>query len=80
MAFYIGDVRDLANVKNAMHGVDYIFHTVALKYVLPCEFFFIEPVKTNILGIEKEQSKKILIHYSRDLLKQELLSCLLIYT
>lgn len=80
IAFYIGDVRDLTNVENAMHGVNYNFYTVALKYELPCEFFFIEPVKRNILGIEREQSKKILIHYSRNLLKQELLSYLLIYT
>ncbi|MEG0338543.1 MAG: polysaccharide biosynthesis protein, partial [Oscillospiraceae bacterium] len=37
--FYIGDVRDLASVKNAMHGVDYIFHAAALKQVPSCEFF-----------------------------------------
>ncbi len=50
--FYIGDVRDLASVKNAMHGVDYIFHAAALKQVPSCEFFPIEAVKTNILGTE----------------------------
>ena len=44
--FYIGDVRDLASVKNAMHGVDYIFHAAALKQVPSCEFFPIEAVKT----------------------------------
>ena len=37
--FFIGDVRDLASVKNAMHGVDYIFHAAALKQVPSCEFF-----------------------------------------
>ena len=48
--FYIGDVRDLQSVKNAMHGVDYIFHAAALKQVPSCEFFPIEAVKTNVLG------------------------------
>ena len=50
--FYIGDVRDLQSVKNAMHDVDYIFHAAALKQVPSCEFFPIEAVKTNILGTE----------------------------
>ncbi|MBE5757102.1 MAG: NAD-dependent epimerase/dehydratase family protein [Clostridiales bacterium] len=50
--FYIGDVRDINSVKNAMHGVDYIFHAAALKQVPSCEFFPIEAVKTNVLGTE----------------------------
>lgn len=50
--FFIGDVRDLASVKNAMYGVDYIFHAAALKQVPSCEFFPIEAVKTNVLGTE----------------------------
>ncbi len=50
--FFIGDVRDLASVKNAMHGVDYIFHAAALKQVPSCEFFPVEAVKTNVLGTE----------------------------
>ncbi len=50
--FYIGDVRDLASVKNAMYDVDYIFHAAALKQVPSCEFFPIEAVKTNVLGTE----------------------------
>ena len=50
--FYIGDVRDLASVKNAMHRVDYIFHAAALKQVPSCEFFPLEAVKTNVLGTE----------------------------
>lgn len=50
--FYIGDVRDIASIKNAMHGVDYIFHAAALKQVPSCEFFPIEAVKTNVLGTE----------------------------
>ena len=52
ISFYIGDVRDLASVKNAMHGVDYIFHAAALKQVPYCVFFPIEAVKTNVLGTE----------------------------
>ena len=50
--FYIGDVRDIGSVRNAMHGVDYIFHAAALKQVPSCEFFPIEAVKTNGLGTE----------------------------
>ena len=50
--FFIGDVRDLASVKNAMHGVDYIFHAAALKQVPSCEFFPLEAVKTNVLGTD----------------------------
>ena len=52
LKFYIGDVRDLASVKNAMHEVDYIFHAAALKQVPSCEFFPLEAVKTNILGTD----------------------------
>ncbi len=52
LKFYIGDVRDLASVKNAMHGVDYIFHAAALKQVPSCEFFPLEAVKTNVLGTD----------------------------
>ena len=50
--FYIGDVRDLASVKNAMHEVDYIFHAAALKQVPSCEFFPLEAVKTNVFGTD----------------------------
>ena len=50
--FYIGDVRDLQSVKNAIHGVDYIFHAAALKQVPSCEFFPMEAVRTNVIGTD----------------------------
>ncbi|MGM2833271.1 polysaccharide biosynthesis protein [Bacillus cereus group sp. Bce025] len=52
LKFYLGDVRDLASVKNAMHGVDYVFHAAALKQVPSCEFFPLEAEKTNIIGTD----------------------------
>lgn len=52
LKFYIGDVRDINSISNAMYGVDYIFHAAALKQVPSCEFFPLEAVKTNILGTE----------------------------
>lgn len=50
--FYIGDVRDLASIKNAMYGVDYVFHAAAFKQVPSCEFFPLEAVKTNVIGTD----------------------------
>ena len=50
--YYIGDVRDLASIKNAMYGVDYVFQAAALKQVPSCEFFPMEAVKTNIIGTD----------------------------
>ena len=50
--YYIGDVRNLQSLKDAMHGVDYIFHAAALKQVPSCEFFPLEAVKTNVIGTD----------------------------
>lgn len=72
LKFYIGDVRDIQSVKNAMHGVDYIFHAAALKQVPSCEFFPIEAVKTNVLGTDNvltaaiEEGVKCVICLSTD--------------
>lgn len=59
LKFYIGDVRDKNSVKDALHGVDYVFHAAALKQVPSCEFFPMEAVKTNVLGTENVVSAAI---------------------
>lgn len=48
--YYIGNVRNIQSLKDAMYGVDYVFHAAALKQVPSCEFFPIEAVETNVLG------------------------------
>jgi UDP-N-acetylglucosamine 4,6-dehydratase len=50
--FYIGDVRNLDSVRDAMTGVDFVFHAAALKQVPSCEFYPMEAVQTNVLGAE----------------------------
>lgn len=70
--FYIGDVRDISSVRNAMHGVDYIFHAAALKQVPSCEFFPMEAVRTNVVGTDNvltaaiEAGVKVIIGLSTD--------------
>ena len=50
--YFVGDVRDLSNLRSAMYDVDFVFHAAALKQVPSCEFFPLEAVKTNILGMD----------------------------
>lgn len=50
--FYIGDVRNMHSVEDAIQGVDYLFHAAALKQVPSCEFFPMEAVRTNIEGTD----------------------------
>lgn len=50
--FYIGDVRNIDSIRNALYGVDYVFHAAALKQVPSCEFFPIEAVRTNVVGTD----------------------------
>lgn len=52
LKFYLGDVRNVDSVTQAMNGVDFVFHAAALKQVPSCEFFPIEAVQTNTLGAE----------------------------
>lgn len=52
LKFYIGDVRDFTSIDRAMIGVDYVFHSAALKQVPSCEFFPVEATKTNVLGTQ----------------------------
>ncbi|MDF3001063.1 MAG: UDP-glucose 4-epimerase [Bacillota bacterium] len=59
LKFFLGDVRDITSVKNAVQGVDYIFHAAALKQVPSCEFFPLEALKTNALGTENVLSSAI---------------------
>ena len=52
LKFYIGDVRDIGSIDDAMRGVDYVFHAAALKQVQSCEFYPMQAVKTNVIGTE----------------------------
>lgn len=52
LRFYIGDVRDTSSLRQAMKGVDYVFHAAALKQVPSCEFYPMEALRTNVIGTE----------------------------
>ena len=63
--FYIGDVRSVDSVSNAMAGVDYVFHAAALKQVPSCEFYPLEALRTNCLGAENILGAAIEHHVQR---------------
>lgn len=63
--FYIGDVREYNSLRDAMHGVDYIFHAAALKQVPSCEFYPMEAVRTNVLGTENVLNAALVAGVSR---------------
>lgn len=63
--FYIGDVRDIRSIRDAVRGVDYIFHAAALKQVPSCEFFPMEAVKTNVIGTDNVLTAAIEAKVSR---------------
>jgi UDP-N-acetylglucosamine 4,6-dehydratase len=63
--YYIGDVRDYGSVRDALKGVDYVFHAAALKQVPSCEFYPLEAVKTNVLGTENVVNASIDVGVSR---------------
>ena len=59
LKFFIGDVRDYRSLKNAIQGVDYIFHAAALKQVPSCEFYPEEAYKTNVIGTQNVMNASI---------------------
>lgn len=65
LKFYIGDVRDYASVREAMHGVSYVFHAAALKQVPSCEFYPMEAVRTNVLGTENVMNAAVAADVAR---------------
>ena len=58
LKFYIGDVRNPDSLRDAMAGVDYVFHAAALKQVPSCEFYPLEAVRTNSLGTEQRAERR----------------------
>ena len=68
LKFYIGDVRDINSLDDALDGVDFIFHAAALKQVPSCEFYPMQAVQTNVIGTEnvlniaiKHKVKKVIV-------------------
>ena len=52
MRYFIGDVRDVERLKQAMRGIDYVIHAAALKHVTAAEYNPMECIKTNISGAQ----------------------------
>jgi len=65
LKFYIGDVRDVNSIADAMCGVDYVFHAAALKQVPSCEFYPMQAVQTNIIGTENVLNCAIAAHVKK---------------
>ena len=60
LKFYIGDIRNIDSINDAMNSVDYVFHAAALKQVPSCEFYPMEAILTNMIGAENEMKAAIL--------------------
>ena len=65
LSFYIGDVRNPDSLRDAMSGVDYVFHAAALKQVPSCEFYPLEALRTNSLGSENVLNAAVANHVKR---------------
>ena len=65
LKFYIGDVRDYDSVINSMRGVDFVFHSAALKQVPSCEFHPLQATKTNVIGTENVLEAAIVCNVRR---------------
>lgn len=65
LSFYIGDVRNPDSLRDAMAGVDYVFHAAALKQVPSCEFYPLEALRTNSLGTENVMNAAVANHVKR---------------
>ncbi len=63
--FFIGDVRNIDSVCDALYGANYIFHAAALKEVPSCEFFPMEAVRTNIIGTDNVVTAAVENHVER---------------
>ncbi|ARJ47496.1 UDP-N-acetylglucosamine 4,6-dehydratase (inverting) [Candidatus Pelagibacter sp. RS39] len=50
--YFLGDVRDLSRLEQALKGVDYVIHTAALKQVPAAEYNPFEYIKTNVIGAQ----------------------------
>jgi UDP-glucose 4-epimerase len=65
LKFYIGDVRNYDSIREAMQGVDYVFHAAALKQVPSCEFYPMEAVRTNVIGAENVMNAAVTCNVKR---------------
>lgn len=65
LKFYIGDIRNVDSINEAMKGVDYVFHAAALKQVPSCEFYPMEAVRTNVLGTENVLNAAVMNNVER---------------